>query len=158
MGSHPAYADLGIGIGVIALAGLLAWQASVIPSSGSYAQVGPQVIPWFVVAAMFVLGALLTIAALRGGWSQDIEDAPESTSWPSLAWVAAGLFVNVAAIELAGFILASTAMFVMIARGFGSTRTIRDAAIGFALAFLSYVGFDRILGYQIGSGLIERLI
>jgi putative tricarboxylic transport membrane protein len=100
----------------------------------------------------------LTLAALRGGWSHELARTRPSIPTGALGFVALGLLVNVAAIEFIGFILASTAMFAMIARGFGSKRPIRDAAIGFALAFVAYVGFDRILGYKIGSGLIEGLI
>ncbi len=150
--------DLAIGAGIILLSLALAWQASVIPGSASYAQVGADVFPWIVSAMLFMLGIFLTLAALRGGWSHEIEDAPESTDWRSLGWVALGLIINAAAIEYIGFILVSTVMFALIARGFGSTQPIRDAAIGFALALVSYVGFDRVLGYKIGSGLIESLI
>lgn len=157
-GGKVSSGDLAIGIGTVALAAILAWQASVIPGGGSYAQVGASFFPWVISAFLLALGAGLTIAALQGGWSHELEDAPEHTDAAALGWVALGLLVNVATIEFIGFILASTAMFAMIARGFGSKRPIRDASIGFALAFVSYVGFDRILGYKIGSGLIEGLI
>ena len=150
--------DLAIGAGIAALALVLGWQASVIPDNSAYAQVGPALFPWIVAAVLLVLGVLLTLKALRGGWSHSVEDAPEYTRWTSLGWVALGLFVNVATIEFAGFILASTAMFVLIARGFESRAPLRDAVIGFALAFVAYMGFDRLLGYKIGSGLIESLI
>lgn len=157
-GHQGSRGDLAIGAGIVLLSLALAWQASVIPGSASYAQVGADVFPWIVAAMLFGLGVCLVVAALRGGWSHEIEDAPESTDWRSLGWVALGLFVNAAAIEYLGFILVSTVMFALIARGFGSTQPIRDAAIGFALAFVAYVGFDRVLGYKIGSGLIESLI
>jgi putative tricarboxylic transport membrane protein len=49
-------------------------------------------------------------------------------------------------------------VFLFVALGFGSRNAPRDAAIGFALALVAYVGFDRVLGYKIGTGLIERLI
>ena len=61
-------------------------------------------------------------------------------------------------IGVAGFIIASTLLFVCTALAFGSRNVARDAAIGFALAFVAYVGFDRVLGYKIGSGLIEGLL
>ena len=153
-----ARGDLAIGIGIVLLALVLGWQASVIPGSASYAQVGADVFPWIVAGMLFVLGAFLTASALRGGWSHTIEDAPQSTNMRAVGWVVLGLVVNAGAIEIIGFILASTAMFALIARGFGSRRLLRDAAIGFALALVSYVGFDRVLGYKIGSGLIESLI
>ena len=157
-GLQKTRGDLAIGAGAVVLAIVLGWQASVIPDNSAYAQVGPALFPWLIAAALLLLGALLTMAALRGGWSHTVEDAPEQTNWRALGWVALGLFVNVAAIEFIGFILASTAMFVLIARGFQSRTPIRDGAIGFALALVAYVGFDRVLGYKIGSGLIESLI
>jgi putative tricarboxylic transport membrane protein len=49
-------------------------------------------------------------------------------------------------------------MFPLVARGFGSRAPLRDALIGFVLACVSYVGFDRVLGYKIGTGIIENLI
>ena len=150
--------DLAIGAGVVTLALVLAWQASVIPDNSAYAQVGPALFPWAIAAVLLVLGVLLTLAALRGGWTHTVEDAPEYTRWTSLGWVALGLFINVATIEFVGFILASTAMFVLIARGFESRALARDAVIGFSLALAAYIGFDRLLGYKIGSGLIESLI
>jgi putative tricarboxylic transport membrane protein len=61
-------------------------------------------------------------------------------------------------IGIAGFILASATLFVCTARAFGSARPLRDAGIGFAVALIAYIGFDRLLGYQIGDGLIENLI
>jgi putative tricarboxylic transport membrane protein len=90
-----------------------------------------------------------------GGWAADQEGT--LSEWGSLGWVALGLVLNAALIEWIGFILASTIMFALVARGFGSGKWLRDGAIGFALALISYVGFDRILGYKIGTGLIEKL-
>ncbi len=66
--------------------------------------------------------------------------------------------LNVALIGVAGFIIASTILFACTALAFGSRNVLRDASIGFALALVSYVGFDRVLGYKIGSGLIEGLL
>ena len=63
-----------------------------------------------------------------------------------------------ALISHAGFIIAGTLLFICTARAFGSLQPLRDGAIGFALAVISYVGFDRILGYKIGSGLVESLL
>ncbi len=98
----------------------------------------------------------MLLAAFKGGWAADQEGT--LTEWGSLGWVTLGLVLNAALIDSIGFILASTIMFALVARGFGSRQILRDAGIGFVLAIVSYVGFDRILGYKIGSGLIESLI
>lgn len=140
-----------IGLGLVA-----AWQTTEIPQS-AYAAVGPRVFPWVASAMLVVMGLALVAAAIRGGWQ---DEAPEfgAVDWPGGLWLIGGLVANVALIDTIGFILASTILFACTARGFGSGRIVRDVAIGFALAFVAYVGFDRVLGYKIGVGLVEGLI
>ena len=145
-----------VAAGVLVVAGLALWQTLVIPKAALYAKVGPDVFPKIVTGFLFACGIGLVLDAFKGGWAGDQDGT--LTEWGSLGYVALGLLVNAALIEHIGFILASTIMFGLIARGFGSTQWMRDAAIGFALAIISFVGFDRVLGYKIGSGLIESLI
>jgi putative tricarboxylic transport membrane protein len=66
--------------------------------------------------------------------------------------------LNVALIVPAGFTIASVIMFISVARGFGSTKILRDAAIGAAFALIAYFGFAKTLGINIGSGLVENAI
>jgi putative tricarboxylic transport membrane protein len=150
-----AKGDLGIALGVIALGVIAAWQTTEIPQS-AYAAVGPRAFAWAASAMLVVMGGFLAIDALRGGWSHKTDDFGE-VDWPGGLWMLAGLAANVALIDVIGFILSSTVLFVCTARAFGSGQLVRDAAIGFALAFVAYIGFDRVLGYKIGTGLIERL-
>ena len=77
--------------------------------------------------------------------------------WPALAWLGAGLALNVALIGVLGFVLASTILFVCVARAFGSRRPARDAAIAILFSFVTYIGFDRVLGISIGAGVFEEL-
>lgn len=148
-------ADLAVGIAVFAIAMIVGWNTQLIAGS-SYATVGPAVFPWIATVMLAGLGLVLVAQALRGGWSENDAEVPFDRG--SFAWLAAGLVINAAAIEAAGFIIASTVMFVCVARAFGSRSSLRDLAIGAALTSAAYVGFDRVLGYRIGSGLIESLI
>jgi putative tricarboxylic transport membrane protein len=148
--------DLALALGVVVLAVVIGWQTTKIGGGAIYAKVGPTVFPWMVSGMLAILGGFLVLHAVTGGWSH--EEDPGDIDWPSLAWMTAALVSNVALIDLVGFIIASSVMFLLAARSFGSTKPVRDAAIGFALALVSYVGFDRVLGYKIGSGLIESLI
>lgn len=150
-----AWQDTAVGLGVLALAAMVAWQTTVIPENAIYAKVGPKVFPWLSAVMLAVMGAALTVEGLRGGWEH--EEAGE-TDWRSLGWLALGLFINVVLISNVGFIIAGTVLFVCTARAFGSERPVRDAIIGFLLGLVAYVGFDRVLGYKIGSGLIEGLL
>ncbi len=150
-----AKGDLGIALGVIALGLIAGWQTTEIPQS-AYAAVGPRAFAWAASAMLVARGLFLLKDAFAGGWSAEVDDFGQ-VDWPGGLWLIAGLAANVALIDVIGFILASTVMFAFTARAFGSLTIARDAAIGFALAFIAYIGFDRVLGYKIGTGLIERL-
>lgn len=150
-----AWQEVLIGVGVVALAAAVAWQTTLIPEHAVYAKVGPRVIPWVSAGLLAIMGVLLTIEGLRGGWEHEASD---DTDWASLAWLCGGLLLNVVLISNAGFIIAGIILFVCTARAFGSRQPLRDAAIALVLAVVAYVGFDRVLGYKIGSGLIERFL
>lgn len=148
--------DLVVGIGILCVAGVVGWETMQIADGAIYARVGPTAFPWIVTAMLAVLGGMLVAKALAGGWTH--EDPVGELDWPSLGWLAAALLANVLLIDRVGFILASTIMFVLTARSFGSRAPIRDGAWGIGLSLVAYVGFDRVLGYKIGSGLIESLL
>ena len=144
-----------VGLAVLAFAGILAWQTALIPHGGAYAHVGPTIVPWMVTALLAVLGIGLMIESL-------FQRAPSSEDHGefgihALSWLVLGLLLNLFLIAPLGFIIASSLLFVCTARAFGSTRLLRDAAIGFTLALIAYIAFDRLLGYRIGGGLIENL-
>ena len=147
---------IALGLGVVIFALIIAWQTTRISSAAVYATVGPAIIPWLVSAALAALGVAIIIAGLTDRWRG--EAAPGALDHVALAWLLAGLALNIALIDRAGFIIASTILFVCAARAFGSARYLRNAALGFAIALLCYIGFDRVLGYEIGSGLIEQFL
>ena len=151
-----AAGDLGIALGVVVLGLVAAWQTTEIPQS-AYAAVGPRAFAWATSAMLVVMGLFLVKDAVTGGWSHESDEFGE-VDWPGGIWLVAGLAANVALIDVIGFILASTVLFLFTARAFGSRQLLRDGIIGFLLALVSYVGFDRVLGYKIGTGLIEGLI
>jgi putative tricarboxylic transport membrane protein len=68
------------------------------------------------------------------------------------------LILNVVLIGSAGFTLASTVLFVCVARAFGSRNIVRDGAVAIVFALAAYFGFARTLGIDIGAGLIESAI
>jgi putative tricarboxylic transport membrane protein len=146
-----------IGAGVLALAAVMLWQTLVIPVSPIYAQVGPTVVPIITALALGMLGVLLLIAAWQGGWQPEEEKA-STPDRVALAWVAAGLVLNVLLISTAGFTVASVVLFVCVARGFGSKAIVRDTLIAAAFALVAYFGFAQTLGINIGSGIVENAI
>jgi putative tricarboxylic transport membrane protein len=154
---RPAPAETIIAAGVLVLAGIIYWQAAAIPVSPIYAQVGPTIVPVITAIGLGLLGIFLLISALRGGWQPE-EEKEITPDYPALAWIGAGLVLNVLLIGLAGFTLASVIMFVCVARGFGSKKILRDALIGAAFALVAYFGFAKTLGINIGSGLVENFL
>ena len=70
----------------------------------------------------------------------------------ALAWLGAGLVLNIALIGWLGFCVASTVLFMCVARSFGSRQWLRNGLIGAAFAVITFVGFDRGLGISIGAG------
>ncbi len=153
----PAKAETLIGLGLVAMAGVVLWQAAAIPTSAMYAKVGPRVFPYITGAALALLGAAMTVQGLRGGWQTD-EERAVPVGWRDLALVVAGLLANVALIVPAGFTVASVVMFVLVARGFGSRAMLRDAAIALVFSLAAFFGFARTLGVNIGAGPLERLL
>jgi putative tricarboxylic transport membrane protein len=154
---RPAVGEAIIGAGVLVLAIVLTWQTLTIPVSPIYAKVGPTVVPMITACALGMIGVLLLIAAWQGGW-QPAEEKEAASDHTALAWVAAGLVLNVLLIGTAGFTIASVILFVCVARGFGSKAIARDAAIGAAFALIAYFGFAQTLGINIGAGLVENAI
>jgi putative tricarboxylic transport membrane protein len=152
-----ALPETAIGLGALVFAALVLWQAWNIPVSPLYAKIGPSIFPYFTAAAFAVLAVLMLVEGLRGGWQAE-DEKEVALDWRAVLYVVAGLAANVALIGYLGFTAASTALFVLVARGFGSRAPLRDAGIGFAVALASYFGFAKALGVNIGAGIIERLL
>lgn len=157
LGRRPGRrAGIALASGVLALALLVAVEAARVPAS-AYAVVGPRAFPLAVAGLLGLLGLLLLIEALAGQLLPE-DFAGEPLDGRALGWVGLGLVANVALIASLGFVLASSLLFVCVARGFGSRRPVRDGALGLALATLVFLGFSRLLGVRFGGGLVESLL
>ena len=154
--AHPGTprADLAAG-GFVVLLGLMTLGAAwAVPDSPIYAQVGATAVPLLVGAMLVGLGLLLCAAALRGGWSGGLEEAMEAppTNWRALSLLGAGLLVQIALIDLLGFVISATIQFALVCAAFGSRHLLRDLAIGLAVTLGAYLGFSHLLGVNIGAG------
>ena len=155
-----ALPDLAVGLVVTVLGVLVAWLTWVIPLTPVYAVVGPKLVPAVIAAGLFVLGLLLTAAALRGGWSADIPEVAEAgpPNLRALAWLLGGMALNLVLIEPLGFSLAAALQFVCTARAFGSRSPLRDAVIALVVSLAAFFIFVEALGVNIGAGLLEGAI
>lgn len=129
-----------------------------ISAGGGYSQVGPRAFPYLIGAGLLILGAILCWQAVSGGWrnvpADDNHDAPD---WVAFAILSTGVILHMASISWAGFVLASTFLFSLIARGFGSRRLFRDIVVGLLLSTAAFFIFTRGLGLNLPSGLLGGL-
>ena len=70
---RPALGETIIGAGVLVLAIVMVWQTLSIPVSPIYAKVGPTIVPIITACALGMLGVLLLVDALHGGWQSEDE-------------------------------------------------------------------------------------
>lgn len=152
--------DLAVGLFVLALGLLCLWQASAIPVTPLYAQVGPKFMPYLVGGLVSAVGLGLVAQGLRGGWSHSLEDVqnPVPVNLRALGLLGAGLVVNLVLIDTLGFVFAATAQFVLVAAAFGSRHMLRDLLIGMAVTLSAYLAFDKLLGVNIGAGILEGIL
>ncbi len=133
-----ARAEVALSLGVLALGVFATVVAFRLPEAGGYARIGPNFIPKLVGGGLILLGLWLLAEVATGGWRDRVPDDPAERGEHAFHaggfwWVTAGLVAQMALIRHAGFVLAAAVLFACVARGFGSARPARDAAIGLAI-------------------------
>jgi len=126
----------------------------------AYARVGPQVFPYVIGAGLIGIGLLLARSALRGSWS--VLWAEPSETFPhrrefwrhmsSVGLVGLGLVLNAALIAPLGFVIASTLMFALTTRAFGSRRLFFDLGVGAVFSAAIFITFTYALGLSLPGG------
>ncbi|HVL57542.1 MAG TPA: tripartite tricarboxylate transporter TctB family protein [Burkholderiaceae bacterium] len=127
-----------------------------IPPGGGYSTVGPEVMPRIVGAGLLLAAALLLREALTGGF-RDFDEAAQRalpTDWRAFALVSSGIVAYGLLIERAGFVIASIALYLLVARGFGSRRWALNAVVGAVLAVGVYLMFNYGLGLTLPRGVL----
>jgi putative tricarboxylic transport membrane protein len=144
-----------LGGGVLALGAFIAIETSRFEVGPSHAAVGPRLFPFLIAAGLIVVG----FALLRQGLFGHIaHEGGFELDWPPVALVSAGLIAQMLLLELAGWIIATTILFVAVARAFGSRRPLLDIAIGVALTGIAFLVFTYGLGLNLPSGFIGDMI
>jgi putative tricarboxylic transport membrane protein len=139
-----------LGLGLFFLFG--AWAITVLPS---YARIGPRFFPYIVGSGLVGAGLLLLWQAVRAP-KHAVPEVPED--WAAVSWITAGLVLNVALMEWAGYILATTILFILAARGLGSRRYLTGALAGFILALTTHLAFTRLLDLRLPAGFLGIVI
>jgi putative tricarboxylic transport membrane protein len=145
--------QVGFALGVVLMGFLVAFLTTRIPIGPAYSAVGPRIFPWLIAGALVVVGVLMIIESLSAA---EPEEQPE-VDWRAMGWVAAGLLAQILLMETVGFILASTLLFVAVARAFGGQRLIVEIVVGFLLCVVAYFGFTWGLGLDLPTGIFAEL-
>lgn len=157
-----ALAELAISVALLALGGVVALGAAQMPATGGFSGVGPAAMPSIVATGLIVIGLWLTAESLTGGWRQreaePVDRGEHAFFAPGFVWVSAGLIAQMALIHTAGFVVAAIALFVCIARGFGSSKPLRDAGIGAVLALAIFLFFVHFLNVNLPAGWLKPLL
>jgi len=152
--------QIALAAGTLLLGVLILVGSTDLPAGGGYAQVGPGVVPRVVGGVIVFLGALLLREALTGGFRGVDEEAEVHLpmNWAAFAWITAGIIVYGLLVERAGFLIASTLLFMAVARGFASRRWLLNAVIGLAVAAFIFAVFNYGLGLQLPAGVLQGVL
>jgi putative tricarboxylic transport membrane protein len=150
--------ELLVSIAVAALGIYVLVGTQSIAGGAGYSQVGPRAFPYIIGSGLLILGGILAWQAVSGGWRNVEQDEAHATpDWMAFSILSGGVILHMAAIAWAGFILASTFLFILVARSFGSCRLLRDIAAGALLSTAAYFIFTQGLGLTLPSGLLEGI-
>jgi putative tricarboxylic transport membrane protein len=100
----------------------------------------------------FVAAAVLETVRSRAAQSE----RSVGSGWKSAALIAAGMVLNLAFIEQAGFVPASAALFWLTARAFNRQHAGRDALFALAVSTATYLLFVHVLDVTLPSGFLAR--
>ena len=136
---------------VIAL--VVLWDMSRLQLTSVYG-VGPKAMPIVVASGLMLLALGNLVVALRGGLP-----AREDADPRAVLLILGGLAALIAIIGLGGgFIIATAILFAATATAFGRRAIVADLAIGFVLAVIIFLLFDKLLTLSLPAGPLERLL
>jgi len=141
-----------VAAGVLALGVAFAVGTWLLPDAPSYARVGTRLFPGLISSGLVIVGALLLREALTSGFRAFPEQHRDPFDWRAFAWISSGVLLHLLLIAGLGFILCSSFLFVAVARGFGSTKPLRDIGLGLAISSVVYALFTQALTLSLPWG------
>lgn len=150
---RPDWAALPIALVLLAVAGLIAWDAAHLKVAANYSRIGPQTFPYVIAGFMALLGVWTIFEALRGDFPEREKDeiAP-------IIWVIGGLAAQMLLLKTAGFSIATGILFAATARAFGQRKLWFSIPVGIVLAFVVWAIFAKILQLSLPAGPLEQAI
>lgn len=150
-------AGYAVGLGLIALAAVLVYDAANMQVPPNYAAYGPQIFPYISVVVLVATGLyfLWQTATAKPNAVHPDTDRPE---WIGVFGISVGLLAQVFLIETLGFVLSAAFLFFAVAWSFRSGRPVRDAIIAVALSLTTYLVFTYLLNLQLPPGILKGII
>lgn len=143
-----------LGIAVIILGCICLYATTTLPTTAQYAAIGPGMFVTIAGGGLLLLGILLLIQIARGERfeAQDTENATGNLPMDKRAFFTALAATIVPALTMEALGLPITAMlsFMLVARAFGSQKTLIDLITGAILGSVCWFLFSR-LGLQLGG-------
>ena len=164
MSPWQRWGELLVAAVVIVLGVVILVQTQDIRVTRAVARVSPRAIPQFVGGGLVLLGIWYVIDVIRAphhtGGGEDAEDIdPDATTdWGVIAIIAVALVVYALLIERAGFIIASTLVFVISSIAMGSRRYLHTLVFGVILAIAVFLVFDHWLGVRLPEGWLSGIL
>ena len=157
------HVELLVALGVVAMGVVILIDTQDIRVPKTFASVGPRVFPTIVGWGLVAIGIWYAIDILRGDTaapSADSEDADPTlpADWGVLGGLAVALTAYALLMKPAGFVIASSVLFVLAALSMGSRQFVRDLVIGIVVSFGTYLAFSEWLGIRLPQGLLERFL
>ncbi len=156
-------AETALSLGVLVLGVASAVRAAGLSGEGGYAHIGPNFMPSVVAFGLIVCGLWLLFETFSGGWRERPSDIPEERGdhafhAPGFVWITLALGAHMALIGSAGFVVAGVVLFAGVAKGFGSTRWVRNIAIGALISVGVFLFFVRLLNVNLPAGWLTPLL
>jgi putative tricarboxylic transport membrane protein len=127
-----------------------------IPGRGGYGTSGPRFVPLLVAIGLISLSALFLLRTfVRPDTALAERSAEEdaATHWATPGLIMVALLAYAFLLDPVGYPLATTAVFVVLARLLGSRATVRDVIAGLVLGFGLFTAFTQYLGVSLPAGL-----
>ena len=138
------------------------YDALTLPEPGVYSAVSPKTFALIIGVFATIVAALLLLEVFRGrlGIAEGTErgDAFLPPDIRTISLVLFAILLHVILLERAGYILAATLSFFIVAFAFGSRKYLKDLAVSFLFAVIVYIVFSKGLRIFLPDGFIEDLL
>lgn len=138
------------------------YDAVTLPEPGVYSAVSPKIFALIIGVFTTTVALFLLIEVFRGrlGLAEGTErgDTFLPPDIKTMSIVLGAILLHVVLLERAGYILAATLTFFMVAFAFGSRKFFKDLFISFLFAVIVYVVFSKGLRIFLPDGFIEDLL